>query len=78
LVGATIHTEAEVVRVEGTKTVILLRHEFERDGVTHSFAMVNICTFREHLLATWTTYPLNLPDYANALGIHRALVPQLV
>jgi len=78
LTGADLRTEVEVVRVEGTKSIILLRHEFVRHGIESSFAMVNVGAFADGLLARWATYPLSLPDYASALGIKPVIVPQLV
>jgi hypothetical protein len=77
LTGAPVYAEAEVAQVAGTKSIVLLRHEFVRDGVDHTFVIVNACSFRESLLAAWSAYPLNLPDYAQALGITRSAVSQL-
>src|ERR1700722_8609845 len=76
LTGAVVRSHVEVVRVAGISSIIVLRHQFERDGYDHEFEMVNICSFRKALLATWSSYPLRLPNYAAALGIRRSVIPQ--
>jgi ketosteroid isomerase-like protein len=76
LTGAAVLSHVEVVRVAGISSIIVLRHEFERNGYQHEFEMVNICSFRRSHLATWSSYPLRLPNYAAALGIRGPVVPQ--
>jgi ketosteroid isomerase-like protein len=69
LVGDDIVTTIEVVRTVGTKSIVLFRHDFERGGDRYQVEMVNVCSFRGTQLATWASYPLNLPAYAHALKL---------
>ncbi len=78
LAGPVLNTAVEVVQCQGKKSVVVVHYEFERDGIDHAFAMVHLCSFRGSKIASWTTFPLNLPDFARALGIRRSVTPQLV
>jgi ketosteroid isomerase-like protein len=72
LAGEDIVTTIEVVRTVGTKIIVLFRHDFGRKGARYAFEMVNVCSFIGTQLATWASYPLNLPAYAHALGVSRS------
>jgi len=72
LAGEDIVTTIEVVHTVGTKIIVLFRHDFWRKDARYAFEMVNVCSFTGTQLATWASYPLNLPAYAHALGVGRA------
>ena len=55
-----------MVRVDGDRATVMLRHEFARNGIDYRLEMVNLVSFRDGLLAEWSSYPLNLPEYARA------------
>jgi len=78
LAGAPLRTTVEVLRVEGRRSIVLLRHVFDRKGEPHALEMVNVCTFRQMLLVAWSCFPLNVARYARALGIGPPIMPQLV
>ena len=78
LAGPELNSAVEVVQCAGTKSVVVVHYDFERDGTDHAFAMVHLCTLRDSQIASWTTFPLNLADFARALGIRRTVEPQLV
>ena len=78
LAGSAMRSTIEVVRLDESKVIVLLRHTFVRDGIDHDFEMVNDCRFRGTTLTRWSSYPLNLPTFARALGVEGAVTPQLV
>ena len=63
---STLSSTVEVVRVDGSDATVMLRHEFARNGIDYRLELVNIVSFRDGLLAEWSSYPLNLPEYARA------------
>jgi hypothetical protein len=69
LIGDDIVTTIEVVRTVGTKSIVVFRHDFEREGDWYQIEMVNVCSFAGTQLTTWASYPLNLPAYAHALRV---------
>jgi hypothetical protein len=62
----SLESTVEIGRFEGATGTVLLRHAFSRHGVDYLLEMVNLVTFRDGLLAEWSSYPLNLPEYARA------------
>jgi hypothetical protein len=78
LAGAPFHTTVEVIRIGRSRSTVVLRHRFDRNEEPYEWEMVNVCTFRHALLATWSSFPLNLTHYAQALGIRQPIMPQLV
>jgi ketosteroid isomerase-like protein len=66
LAPTSLHSSVEVTRVEPTTATVILRHEFSRHGIDYRLETVNLVTFRDGLLAAWTSYPLDLSEYARA------------
>jgi ketosteroid isomerase-like protein len=62
----SLQSSLEVGRVNGNTVTVSLRHSFGRQGVDYTLDMVNLVTFRDGLVAEWTSYPLDLPEYARA------------
>jgi hypothetical protein len=60
----------EVGRFEGENGTVLLRHAFSRNGIDYLLEMVNLVTFRGGLLAEWSSYPLDLPEYSRAWRVY--------
>ena len=71
----SLSSSVEVVSMEGDRATVMLRHEFARNGIDHRLEMVNLVSFREGLLAEWSSYPLNLPEYARAWRMHDLSMP---
>jgi ketosteroid isomerase-like protein len=67
---ASLSSSVEVVQVDGDKATVMVRHEFARNGVDYRLEMVNLVSFRDGLLAEWSSYPLDLPEYARAWRMH--------
>jgi ketosteroid isomerase-like protein len=67
---ASLSSSVEVVRVDGDSATVMLRHEFARNGIDYRLEMVNLVSFRDGLLADWSSYPLDLPEYARAWRMH--------
>jgi ketosteroid isomerase-like protein len=62
----SLQSSVEVGRVEGNKATVILRHSFGRNGIDYNLEMLNLVEFRDGLLAEWSSYPLNLSEYARA------------
>jgi ketosteroid isomerase-like protein len=62
----SLTSTVEVGRFDGSTGTVVLRHAFSRHGVDYLLEMVNLVTFRDGLLAEWSSYPLNLAEYARA------------
>jgi ketosteroid isomerase-like protein len=70
LTPAALRSEVEVGRVDGNTVSVILRHSFGRQGVDYTLEMVNLVTFRDDLIVQWSSYPLDLAEYARAWRIH--------
>lgn len=66
LAPTSLQSSVEVGRVEGDSATVILRHSFGRNGVDYNLELLNLVEFRHGLLATWSSYPLNLSEYARA------------
>jgi ketosteroid isomerase-like protein len=66
----SLSSSVEVAQVEGERATVMMRHEFARNGIDYRLEMVNLVSFRHGLLAEWSSYPLDLPEYARAWRIH--------
>jgi ketosteroid isomerase-like protein len=71
----SLSSSVEVVHVDGERATVMLRHEFARHGIDYRLEMVNLVSFRDGLLAEWSSYPLNLPEYARAWRTHDLSMP---
>jgi ketosteroid isomerase-like protein len=73
----SLSSSVEVGRVEGNTVTVILRHSFGRQGLDYTLEMVNLVTFRDGLVAQWSSYPLDLAEYARAWRTHdyAALAP---
>jgi ketosteroid isomerase-like protein len=71
----SLSSSVEVVRVDGDSATVMLRHEFARNGIDYRLEMVNLVSFRDGLLDEWSSYPLNLPEYARAWRVHDLSMP---
>jgi len=67
---ASLSSSVEVGQVDGEKATVMVRHEFARNGVDYRLEMVNLVSWRDGLLAEWSSYPLDLPEYARAWRMH--------
>jgi ketosteroid isomerase-like protein len=65
-----LRTSTEIVQLDGTKATVILRHSFARHGVDYRLELVNLLTFRDGLLAEWSSYPLDLGEYSRAWRTH--------
>ena len=72
---ASLSSSVEVVRVDGESATVMMRHEFARNGIDYRLEMLNLVKFRDGLLAEWTSYPLNLGEYARAWRTHDLSMP---
>jgi ketosteroid isomerase-like protein len=63
---ASLRSSLEIIQVEGSTATVILRHAFSRRGVDYQLETVNLVAFRDGLLAEWTSYPLDLSQYARA------------
>jgi ketosteroid isomerase-like protein len=66
----SLRSSVEVGGVEGDTVTVILRHSFGRNGVDYTLEMLNLVTFRDGLIAQWSSYPLNLAEYARAWRAH--------
>jgi len=71
----SLSSTVEVVRVDGDSATVMLRHEFARHGIDYRLEMVNLVSFRDGLLAEWSSYPLDLPEYARAWRMRDLSMP---
>ena len=71
----SLSSSVEVVRVDGESATVMMRHEFARNGIDYRLEMVNLVSFRDGLLDEWSSYPLNLPEYARAWRVHDLSMP---
>ena len=60
----------EVAHVDGDGATVMVRHEFARNGIDYRLEMVNLVSLRDGQLAEWSSYPLDLPEYARAWRMH--------
>jgi ketosteroid isomerase-like protein len=67
---ASLRSSVEVARVDGNTATVILRHSFGRHGTDYTLEMVNLVKFRNGLLAEWSSYPLDLAEYARAWRTH--------
>jgi ketosteroid isomerase-like protein len=66
----SLASSVEVGRVDGDTVTVILRHTFGRQGVDYTLELVNLVTLRDGLVAEWTSYPLDLAEYARAWRTH--------
>lgn len=66
----SLRSSVEIGRIDGDAATVLLRHSFGRNGVDYSLVMINLLEFREGLVARWSSYPLDLSEYARAWRTH--------
>jgi len=73
----SLRSSVEVARVQGSTVTVILRHSFGRQGVDYTLEMINLVEFRDGLVAEWSSYPLDLAEYARAWRTHdyAALAP---
>jgi ketosteroid isomerase-like protein len=73
----SLRSSVELGRVQGETVTVILRHSFGRQGVDFTLELVNLVTFRDGLVAEWSSYPLDLAEYARAWRTHdyAALTP---
>jgi ketosteroid isomerase-like protein len=62
----SLRSSVEVAQVKGDTATVILRHHFARNGTDYRLEMVNHLAFRHGLLAEWSSYPLDLPEYSRA------------
>jgi ketosteroid isomerase-like protein len=67
---ASLRSSVEIARVEGRTVTVILRHSFGRQGIDYTLDMANLVTFCDRLVAHWSSYPLDLAEYARAWRTH--------
>jgi ketosteroid isomerase-like protein len=70
LAPTSLQSSVEVSRIEGDAATVILRHSFGRNGVDYKLEMLNLLEFRHGRLAKWSSYPLDLSEYARAWRTH--------
>jgi ketosteroid isomerase-like protein len=48
--------------------LLLLRHEFDRDGVHREYRTAHICELSDGLIAKWTEHPGSMREFEEAWG----------
>jgi ketosteroid isomerase-like protein len=66
----SLRSSVEVARVDHATATVILRHSFARNGIDYRLEMVNLVKFRNGLLSEWSSYPLDLSEYARAWRTH--------
>ena len=66
LTPTSLSSSVEVAHIEGGAATVILRHAFSRYGIDYQFETINLVAFRDGLLAEWSSYPLDLAEYARA------------
>jgi ketosteroid isomerase-like protein len=66
----SLRSSVEVVRVDEATATVILRHAFARNGIDYRLEMVNLLVLRDGLLSQWSSYPLDLSEYARAWRTH--------
>ncbi len=69
LTGGTLVTEVLLTLVDEVSQVVILRHEFTREGRRRRFDTVNFCTLRDGALVAWFSRPLDRQEYVEAWGL---------
>jgi ketosteroid isomerase-like protein len=62
----SLRSSVEVAQADEKSAMVILRHHFARNGVSYRVELANLLTLRDGLLATWSSYPLDLAEYARA------------
>jgi ketosteroid isomerase-like protein len=66
LTPTSLRSSVEVTQATESTATVILRHAFSRNGIDYRLETVNLVAFRDGLLAQWSSYPLDLPEYARA------------
>jgi ketosteroid isomerase-like protein len=69
MVDVDFRSTVSLVLNKGKESIVVLRHAFERDGVTREYETVNVCTLSGNLLARWSSSPVSLQEYADAWAV---------
>jgi ketosteroid isomerase-like protein len=51
--------------------LLLLRHEFDRDGGHREYGTAHVCALRGGLIASWREHPGSLAEFESAWGTRR-------
>jgi ketosteroid isomerase-like protein len=73
----SLRSTIELGSVEGKQAVVILHHSFQRNGVNYVLEMANLCEFQDGLLSSWSSYPLNLPEYERVWKLQELTALQL-
>jgi steroid delta-isomerase-like uncharacterized protein len=66
--GGTFREHVLDVFANDSHGVLLLRHEFDRDGVHREYRTAHICELRDGRIARWTEHPGSLDEFEDAWG----------
>jgi len=69
--GTSVEVTVEIVRVVDSTAIVLLRFSWEYLADMIGFELVNICSFTGGLMSKWSSYPLDLLEYAHFLATAR-------
>ncbi len=66
--GGTFQEHVLDVFANDDHGVLLLVHEFDRDGRHREYRTAHMCTFRGDQIASWTEHPGSLREFEDAWG----------
>jgi len=66
--GGTFREQVLDVFANDDHGVLLLRHEFDRDGVHREYRTSHICELSDGRIARWTEHPGSLREFEEAWG----------
>jgi len=66
--GGTFREHVLDVFANDDHGVLLLHHEFDRDGVHREYRTAHICKLRDGRIAGWTEHPGSLREFEEAWG----------
>jgi ketosteroid isomerase-like protein len=66
LSSGQLQSAVHVAPTEGHTATVILSHSFRRDGVEFTLDTINLLTLRGGQLIEWSSYPLNLNEFAQA------------
>ncbi|HVM66026.1 MAG TPA: nuclear transport factor 2 family protein [Acidimicrobiales bacterium] len=67
--GGTFQERVLDVFANDDHAVLLLHHEFDRDGIHREYRTAHVCTLRGGKIATWEEQPGSLAEFESAWGV---------
>jgi uncharacterized protein len=66
--GGTFREDVLDVFANDDHGILLLHHEFDRDGQRRTYATAHVCELRDGLISTWEERPGSLREFEQAWG----------